>query len=69
MTIYIQRKRDSYINGYTVGTGVMQTDRDYTQKVVAWFKTMEEAIDYAKYLILHQPVGAYDTIVFGKEEK
>lgn len=69
MTIYIQRKVDSYINGYTVATGVMHTERDYTQNVVAWFKTMEEAIDYAKYLILHQPVGSYDAIVFGKEEK
>ena len=65
MTIYIHRKKDSYINGYTVSTGIVNTETDYTEKAVAWFKTISDAIDYAKYLIINQPFGMYDEIRFG----
>lgn len=49
MTIYIQPRK--YYSGYTVATGVPQEGEVYNTKVIAWFKTMEEAIDYAEYLI------------------
>ena len=67
MTIYIKPRK--YHSSYIVATGVPIEGEVYNTKVIAWFKTMEEAIDYAKYLILHHPVGSYDQIVFGREEK
>ena len=66
MVIYIKPRK--YYSGYTVATGIQQEGEDYNTKVIAWFKTMNEAIDYAKYLILNHPVGAYTEIFIGKEE-
>ena len=69
MTIYIKRKKDCFINGYTVATGIPQEGEFYNIKVVAWFKTMKEAIGYAEYLILNHPFGKYTEIFIGKDEE
>ena len=66
MSIYINPRK--YYSGYTVATGIPQEGEDYNTKVIAWFKTMKETIDYAEYLILNHPVGAYTEVIIGRKE-